>query len=152
MGSPPVDRQVEVVPAVSSRELAAAFNIRTQVFVDEQGVPAEMELDQYENVSDHILCTVNHRPVGAARIRKTGQGYKLERFAVLKKYRHLGVGKALVEYCLKNVPGKAHVFLFSQDRVTGFYEKLGFEIAGNYFMEAGIPHVKMIYKWESGGK
>lgn len=137
---------ITVKPAETEEEKALAFHIRTEVFVKEQNVPVEIEMDKFDKVAKHYLCFLNQKPVGTARVRKTDRGYKLERFAVLKHVRKKGAGQALVISCMADIPVGETVFLYSQVRVTGFYEKLGFTTAGNVFFEAEIPHVKMVHE------
>jgi len=136
---------IKIIQIKSSIDLTTAFNIRTRVFVDEQDVPVEIEMDKYENVSDHFLCFIGEKAVGTSRMRKTVNGIKLERFAVLKEYRNKGVGKALVLYCLKMANNNQNIYLNAQENVISFYEKLGFIVAGERFFEANIPHKKMVF-------
>ncbi|NOZ75246.1 MAG: GNAT family N-acetyltransferase [FCB group bacterium] len=130
---------------ISSEELEIAFSIRHRVFVEEQGVPESLERDQWEATSTHILVRWEKTAVGTARYRKTGAGFKLERFAVLPEFRHLGIGKALVGYILNQLPNSASVYLNAQEKVVEFYRKLGFRPVGKRFIEAGIVHQKMIF-------
>ena len=139
------NKMIEIIPAKTIKEMSIAFNIRTRVFVDEQNVPVDIEMDEFDQTSEHILCYFNDKPVGTARFRQTSEGYKLERFAVLKEYRNSGVGKALLEYCLKNLPDESNIYLYSQEQVMGFYNKYGFIQKGRRFYEAEIPHMKMVY-------
>ncbi|MGN6398060.1 MAG: GNAT family N-acetyltransferase [Mucilaginibacter sp.] len=127
-------------------DLRKAFAIRYEVFVDEQNCPPELETEG-NDISTHFLATVNDDPAGAARWRKTDKGIKLERFAVLKKYRGLGVGQALVKAVLEDLPQEnTYIYLHSQSHATGLYDKLGFEKVGDEFEEAGMKHFKMVYK------
>ena len=73
-------------------------SIRTQVFVEEQGVPETLEHDEYEALSSHFLVFDQKKAVATARWRRTKDGIKLERFAVLPNYRGKGIGKFLVQY------------------------------------------------------
>lgn len=127
-------------------DLKKAFAIRYEVFVDEQNCPPDLETEGNDN-STHFLATVNDDPAGAARWRKTDKGIKLERFAVLKKYRGLGVGQALVNAVLSDLPKEdTYIYLHSQSHATGLYDKLGFEKVGDEFEEAGMKHFKMVLK------
>ena len=69
----------------------------------------------------------------------------LERFAVLKSYRNLGIGKELVVYILNLLQNEEYIYLHAQDYVIDFYSKLGFKRIGSQFFEAEILHQKMIY-------
>lgn len=130
---------------ISDQEtLKQVFAIRREVFVDEQNCPPELEWE-YEDESTHFLATVDEEPAGAARWRKTGNGYKLERFAVLKKFRGFGVGQALVKAVVADLPeGAEPVYLHAQIQAVTLYEKFLFEKLGEEFKEAGIRHYKMV--------
>ena len=81
--------------------------------------------------------------VGLLDGRNTDKGIKLERFAVLTKYRSSGVGKRLVEEVLKDVlPMKQKIYLHAQIQTVDFYQKLSFEKDGEIFEEAGINITK----------
>lgn len=132
--------------AVSEKELKRAFSIRLRVFVREQGVPQEIELDEEDKKAIHLLATVRGKPVGTARIvSKTGNA-KIGRMAVLKSFRGRGVGKALLKHAIGVCRSRRAkvVHLNAQVPVVGFYEEMGFRSVGRVFMEAGIPHRKMI--------
>ena len=127
-------------------DLDIVHAIRREVFVVEQNCPPELEYE-HEDVSHHFLATANGKPAGACRWRKTENGYKLERFAVLKTFRGLGIGGELVKAALTDLPADAdYVYLNSQTHAVPFYEKLGFEASGPEFEEAGIKHYKMVKK------
>jgi predicted GNAT family N-acyltransferase len=127
-------------------ELAEAFSIRRQVFIIDQNVPEEIEMDEFDKVAQHALAYWNEIPVGTARWRHTDKGAKLERFAVLKDYRKIGIGKALVEFILKQLESVEMVYLSAQEPVIQFYEKFSFECIGERFFEANIPHRQMILR------
>ncbi len=130
----------------SDDDTLASRQIREEVFVVEQEVPREIEYDEYEQSSTHILATLNGDPVGTARWRKTDHGQKLERFAVLKSARGKGVGEALVKFVLNQIEDAEPAYLNSQVSAIPFYARLGFEAIGDIFFEAGIPHRKMVRK------
>ncbi len=124
--------------------LEIVFAIRREVFVVEQNCPPEIEWE-FEEESNHFLATVDDEPAGACRWRKTDLGYKLERFAVLSKFRGLGVGNELVKAVLFDLPPEAfYVYLHAQVQAIPFYEKFGFIKIDSEFEEAGIKHYKMI--------
>lgn len=125
-------------------DLEKVFAIRREVFVDEQNCPPELEWE-FEDESTHFLATVDGEPAGASRWRKTDKGYKLERFAVLQKFRGMGVGQELVKTVLNDLPADAtYVYMHAQIQAVSLYEKFGFEKVGPEFEEAGIRHYKMI--------
>lgn len=134
---------VEVRKINEPADLEKAFAIRHQVFVKEQNCPAELERGN-EDVSTHFLATVNGEPAGVARWRRTDKGCKLERFAVLSKFRG-GVGSALLKAVLADLPADAgYIYLHAQTAAVTLYEKFGFEKIGHEFEEAGIKHYKMV--------
>lgn len=137
---------LKVQKARSKEELEKVFAIRKIVFVDEQNCPPELEWENEEE-SIHFLALSDHQPCGACRWRKTPNGYKLERFAVLKEFRGQGVGRALVATALADLPADAdYVYLNAQLDAMGLYAKFGFVPEGEQFEEAGIQHYKMVKK------
>ena len=137
---------IEVTLIQSEVDRQASRQIREAVFVVEQEVPPEIEYDEFEASSSHILARLDGRPVGTARWRKTEHGQKLERFAVLKSVRGQGVGAALVKFVLDQIDDTELAYLNSQVSAIAFYSRLGFKETGGIFYEAGIPHRKMIRK------
>lgn len=133
---------VEVTKITSAEDLKTAFAIRRQVFVVGQNVNAEAE-EEGNDEATHFLAKVNDLPAGTARWRKTKDGYKLERFAVLNAYRGSGVGAALVQTILTDLPKGARTYLHAQLRAAKFYEKNGFVQFGDVFTEENIEHIKM---------
>ena len=125
---------------------ALAVQIRTKVFVEEQNVDIDLEIENEEE-SIHFLLYYRRRPVATARYRTTDKGVKLERFAMLKEYRGKGLGNDLLRFVLNEARKKGkHIYLNSQARVTGYYEKFGFKRKGEPFYEAGIKHFLMEYR------
>ncbi len=139
-----------VVRVRDLRDLDAAFSVREQVFVAEQGVPAALECDAHDRAAAtrHYLARApDGRPAGAARWRPTDRGVKLERFAVLAGFRNQRVGEALLHKVLADVRAEAPgalVYLHAQLRAVPFYERAGFRKEGDLFEEAGIQHYKMV--------
>lgn len=137
-------RDADAVEIVSWEEAATALRVvRTAVFIREQQVPEELEWDQFDAVSVHALAVNNAgQPVGTARLLPDGH---IGRMAVLKEWRGQGLGSALLTRLLQ-VLVKRHqsqAQLHAQTSAISFYKKFGFEIVGEEFIEAGIPHVKM---------
>lgn len=138
--------QIEVNVIQSKNDLHKVFDIRRIVFVEEQKVDEREEYDEFEDTSKHLMATLDGEPVGAARVRRTINGIKLERFAVLEQARGHGVGAALVVESLKLVKDYSNIYLHAQIQVVDFYKKFGFVTEGDEFLEANIRHYKMIYK------
>lgn len=137
---------IEIKQITNSAELEQAFAIRRQVFCVEQNVSEEIEMDEFDEIATHILAYIDDKPVGTARWRFTAEGAKMERFAVMKDARGKGVGEELVKYTLDKLKDNEFIYLNAQESVIKFYEKFGFEIVGDRFYEANIPHKKMILK------
>ena len=133
---------------LSEKELKRAFSIRLRVFVREQGVPEEIELDRDDRRATHLLARVRGKPVGTARLVIKNGRAKIGRMAVLKSYRSKGVGKALLKRAVESArkSKSKRIYLHAQIPVVGFYEKMGFRCVGGVFTEAGIPHRKMVLK------
>ena len=123
-----------------------AHKIRYDVFVIGQNCPEELEWE-FEEESTHFLLIENDIPLATARHRKTDNGFKLERFAVLSQARGKGFGMLILKAILDDIKeSNALKYMHAQEQVTPFYEKVGFEKSGNIFEEAGIMHYKMEYK------
>jgi predicted GNAT family N-acyltransferase len=125
----------------ADREALCAIRIR--VFVREQGVPLEMELDQGDALALHLLAEdATGRPVGTARMLPDGH---IGRMAVLPEWRRRGVGSALLRELLQRAAETAgvHPYLDAQSSAVGFYRRHGFAPEGAEFSAAGIPHRRM---------
>ena len=137
--------EIEVKIAESEKEFQMCLTIRRQVFIIGQNISEKLELDDDTISATSFLAMVSNEPIGTARFRYTEFGVKLERFAVLKTSRNLGVGKALVLFILNQLKNEKTIYLNAQESVISFYSKLGFDTVGDLFYEAEIPHQKMIY-------
>jgi predicted GNAT family N-acyltransferase len=141
-----VNTTVQISRVSSKTALEKAFAIRMRVFVKEQGVPAEIELDSDDDRAIHFLAACAARPVGVARVVMHHRGAKIGRMAVLKSYRRRGIGTKLLKRAIATARrlGAQEIYLHAQVPVIGFYKKMGFRCVGRVFDEAGIPHRKMI--------
>lgn len=134
-----------------SFKMDLAIQLRMKVFVQEQSVPVDMEVDGDDPEAKHLLLLKDDQPLGTCRWRETDEGLKLERFAIIKTCRGQGLGKVLVEYVLeKYKESDSCIYLYAQSDVIAFYEKFGFLAVGEEFEEAGIQHRKMIYQRNYG--
>jgi predicted GNAT family N-acyltransferase len=124
--------------------LDAALALRHEVFVDEQGVPPELEVDGEDPACVHVLATVDGLLVGTARLREVDGHAKAERVAVRATARRQGVGRALMA-ALEQEAARTHTWLHlhAQDTAIPFYLDLGYVVDGAPFTEAGIVHVAM---------
>ncbi len=137
---------IQIQLITSSDMLQQAFDIRRQVFVIEQMVSETEEYDQ-EDVSTHFIALYDGKPIGTARYRTTPNGIKLERFAILKPFRSMGAGSAILQHILMELSAfEGLIYLHAQLTAMGLYSKFGFEAIGEQFEEAGIQHYKMTYQ------
>ena len=118
-----------------------------RVFVREQGVPAEIELDEHDKRAIHFLAFVSGKAVGTARVVLRRGRAKIGRMAVLKSYRGMGVGSKLLKRAVETAKRKraGRIYLHAQESAVGFYETAGFHAVGPIFDEAAIPHRKMTW-------
>jgi predicted GNAT family N-acyltransferase len=124
------------------RARGQAAPIRFAVFVEEQGVPFEIELDEYDPVSIHAVAFDGQKAVGTGRLLPDGH---IGRMAVLAAFRGKGIGGALLEALMKaaKTRGDREVMLSAQVGALPFYRSHGFEPEGEEYMEAGIRHQAM---------
>jgi predicted GNAT family N-acyltransferase len=141
------DAEDGAVRAVTSEaELSACIDVRRSVFIEEQGVPEDREIDGKDGEATHFLAWDGY-PVGTARLRRYDEGTaKVERVAVVESRRGEGWGERL----MANVEAQARDAGFSRVRldaqvpVVDFYERLGYEVVSGEFEDAGIPHRTMV--------
>ena len=116
--------------------------IRCEVFVGEQNVPEELEIDGLDGEAKHVLAFVDGVPIGTGRILIDGH---IGRVAVLKNYRGHGIGKLIMKELIKWAHDMSleKVWLSSQWHAHSFYLDLGFVCVGEIYKEAGIDHIKM---------
>lgn len=119
-----------------------AAPIRFAVFVEEQKVPAEIELDEHDAACLHAIARSEGRPVGTGRLLPDGH---IGRMAVLKAWRGQGVGAAMLTVLIDaaRARGDRVVALSAQTHALGFYRRFGFINEGPEYIEAGIPHQAM---------
>mgnify|MGYP001313229987 CR=1 FL=1 len=118
--------------------------IRETVFIHEQGVPVELEWDGLDSSCAQVLAWNDRgEAIGTARMQQNGT---IGRMAVLKDWRSRGVGRALLQTLLDLAvrQGLPRVSLSAQIHALGFYERAGFHAVGELFIDAGIPHRKMV--------
>jgi len=116
----------------------ALKNIREQVFIKEQKVPAVMEWDGLDNSARHWLAEDSRQqPIGCVRLLADGQ---IGRMAVISQWRQQGIGSALLKTLLAQIPAEQPLFLHAQSHVVAFYQTFGFISQGDAFYEAHIEH------------
>jgi predicted GNAT family N-acyltransferase len=119
------------------------LHIRHRVFVDEQGVPIELEHDRHDRTALHLLAsTAENEPIATARMLADGH---VGRMAVMPAWRRLGVGSALLGELTRLAAerGIRQLTLNAQCEAESFYARLGFVAEGKVFVDAGIDHRRM---------
>jgi len=123
--------------------LPFARPVREQVFVEEQKVPRELELDEWDECCEHaVACDSRGEAIGTARLQPDG---RIGRMAVLGEWRRRGVGSALLEALLERARKRSirRITLHAQTHAVAFYRRFGFNERGEEFLDAEIPHVEM---------
>ena len=128
---------------------AAASAVRHEVFVAEQGVPAELELDDLDAVSLHALACDGNTVLGTGRLLPDGH---IGRMAVRRDARGAGIGSALLRALMEQarLRGDPDVVLHAQLSARGFYGRHGYLPEGEVFMDAGIEHIAMRHRFSPG--
>jgi len=136
---------LEIREVTTNDQLEDAYFVRKTVFVDEQHVPEEEEIDQFEAEASHVVLYDDKKPAGAGRVRLVDGYGKLERICVMKFARKMGAGKVIVNKLedIASAKGAEKFKLYAQTHAIPFYEKLGYSVVSEEFMDAGIPHVTM---------
>jgi len=138
----------EVIRVEEEALLREAFAVRLEVFVKEQGVPEEEELDAYDSEAVHFVAkdTASKKVIGTARlIQKSPEIGKIGRVAVLPDHRGKGVGTKIMQAIESFARARnfRYLELDAQLQAIPFYERLGYTAMGDIFLDAGIPHRKM---------
>lgn len=143
---------ITVRSVLNQEDLEACFAIRFRVFVEEQQVPAEEEIDEFDaswEACRHFLASVDGKPAATGRYRSYKAApptVKLQRIAVLPEYRGTGLGRELVLAMEADAreKGAEYTLLDAQCQAEPFYLKTGYEtVSPETFLDAGIPHVRM---------
>ena len=134
--------------ATTREDIERCLEIRETVFIREQGVAPDLERDGLEDECLHFLAFAGGEPVATARVRVLERRLKFQRVAVLRQARGKRIGAALMRHMMAElaadeIAAGRDFFLSSQASAIPFYEKLGFSICSDEFMDAGIPHRDM---------
>jgi predicted GNAT family N-acyltransferase len=131
-------------------ELAGAFSLRIRVFVGEQGVPADIELDDADTDPDTVHAVALHNSVVIATGRLLpdvdGRGPHIGRMAVEQEWRRGGVGGKVLAFLEEQgrALGFRQITLHAQEYVKSFYAGQGYREVGEMFLEVDIPHREMV--------
>ena len=134
--------KIVVRPADWSVDREILRALRETVFVREQLVPADMEWDEFDGVSRHVVALVDGIPIGTGRLLPNGH---IGRMAVLRGWRGKGAGSALLMdlLAIARALGMRRVLLNAQVQALPFYVRHGFQAQGEEFLDAGIAHLRM---------
>jgi ElaA protein len=127
-------------------DLELCYEIRREVFVREQSVPIELEMDDLDAVATHFLLLSDAgEAIATARMVDKAGAAKIGRVAVLREYRGQGLGESIMRHVLEEAGRRGYVkaVLSSQTYAIPFYERLGFVAEGSEYDDAGIPHRTM---------
>jgi len=135
-------------------DLKDAHHIRRKVFIEEQRVSEAEEMDDTDSQAEHLVVYDGNEPVATGRILLEADKFYLGRIAVLKEHRGQKYGDFVVRLLIRKAfeLGGHTQYLRAQTNAKGFYEKLGFQVYGEEFEEAGIPHVHMKRQGDILGK
>lgn len=124
-----------------------AKQIRTHVFVEEQGFT--LEFDEIDNIAKHLVCFEGTMPIATCRFYQEEKGgdYLVGRIAVEKSSRGKNIGGVILKEAEKQIQktGGKTVKLSAQQQAAGFYEKQGYVSVGEPYMDEDCPHI-MMYK------
>jgi predicted GNAT family N-acyltransferase len=135
-----------VCRAVTESQLNDVYHVRRTVFIEEQGVPEALEIDDKEKESVHFILYKENQPAGAARLRFSGNKGKAERVCVKKESRGTGLGRLLMSELEAEASrrGASAVLLNAQVHAQPFYTAAGYRVTSEApFLDAGIEHVTM---------
>jgi predicted GNAT family N-acyltransferase len=138
--------RLKVIAIESAADLQRAYAIRRRVFIEEQNVPEEIEMDDDDAHAFHALALLDGVPIGCGRMVEHGASeVKIGRMAVLPEFRKTGVGARILRFLIDRARIRAvgKAILHAQLTAEGFYLKEGFRPVGGVFDEAGIAHRKM---------
>jgi predicted GNAT family N-acyltransferase len=136
---------LHIVPIESVAQMKHAHEIRRRVFIEEQNVPEEIEMDEDDAHAFHALAILGGKPVGCGRFVAHGEEVKIGRMAVLPDLRTRGIGREILLFLMRAATerGYRNAVLHAQLTAEGFYLKNGYVPIGEIFEEAGIAHRKM---------
>ena len=137
--------EITVKLVETEEDMEAAVGIRFRVFVDEQSVPPEIELDEYDAVATHALAVEGGEAIATGRMYLEDGEARVGRMAVDLPHRRRGVGGLVLRFLEEEAKsqGATEIVLHAQDYVKAFYASHGYTERGDTFMEAGILHVEM---------
>lgn len=137
--------EITVKRAETETDLEAAIGVRFRVFVDEQSIPAEEELDEDDAIATHAIALAGGRAIGAGRVVVRDGVARIGRMAVDRSHRRRGIGGLLLRFleAEAEAQGATEYVLHAQEYVKSFYAAHGYAERGGVFLEVDLPHVEM---------
>ena len=127
--------------------MSVAIDIRYQVFCVEENIDYRLEMDlDEEKRSISYLIYLKDKVIGTIRYLIDDKGIKIQRFAILKEYRGKGYGTEIFKYFSEMLAKRYNpvtLYIHAQYHLKSMYEKLGYIVDGEPFMEAGLKHILM---------
>jgi predicted GNAT family N-acyltransferase len=136
---------VVIKKARTEDEMKQVYDIRREVFIEEQGISEEIEMDGRDDEAVHVLAVVDDQPAGCGRLLYNGNEARIGRVAVRKHMRRRSLGEGICGLltAIAKDNGVERIIIDAQLTAEAFYTHLGFVREGDVFMEAGIEHVRM---------
>jgi predicted GNAT family N-acyltransferase len=140
-----MDRETIALVEFDSQLMRDALDLRRAVFVEEQGVPPEMEVDDEDKAAIHLVATIGERVVATLRITPMGNADRIGRVAVRREFRRNRIASRLIDRASRLIAenGGREIMLHAQVQTVDFYRRLGYCEEGEVEMDAGIPHIWM---------
>ena len=137
--------EITVKLVETEEDMEAAIGVRFRVFVDEQSIPAEEELDEYDAHATHAIAVEDGQAVGTGRMYLEDSTARIGRMAVDLSHRRRGVGGLILRFLEEEAKsqGATEYALHAQEYVKSFYAAHGYAEHGEPFLEVDIPHVEM---------
>lgn len=137
---------MQIRAATTQADFFRLMRIRRDVFMMDQGVSPQIEMDDRDDTAIHLLVYLDeHTAVAVCRLLKEDTRYIIGRLAVLPAYRHQGIATALLQFIetLPEVKAIGKLSLHAQCHALPLYTSCGYTTVGDHFLEAGIEHVEM---------
>lgn len=134
--------KVNIAAVAWQQQRDRLYRVRTAVFVEEQGFPLALEVDDEDAGAQHFIAENHDQAIATARLTARGQ---IGRMAVLQAYRHSGIGSQLMTAIIAHATdaGFERLVLHAQTHAIKFYARFGFVVSGAIFMEEQSQHQTM---------